>query len=236
MKSGLVLPAVLICALLAAASAAAATDSDSSAWTAAMPQGFAFFACYKTVAVDQSFAHDTHPDDSFLPNANVPGSAGTTSLARARYIDLGLRYDAPSKGRWTFNVDVAGLFAYSSGNGAGASGWNLDDRQNANDPRPPANAAFIYTDSIYGFDVALGATCGLSRFFYLGAGADLAGLVVDNGWDRFSSKAVQARKLLLVPAGGPKVGLRLTREVALEGTALFARKGVGYDGRIVIHL
>jgi hypothetical protein len=210
------------------------TDMDSPAWKAALPKGVAFFTGYKSALVKQSFAHDTHPDDGFLPNADVPGSAGTTSLNRAQYLELGLRYEMPAAGRWSFDVNVAGLLAYTSGHGADASGWNLDDSQNANDSRSPDNAAFVYTNSPYGFDVALGATCGLSRVLYLGAVADLAGLVAENGWDRFSSFQVQSRKLMLVPAGGPRLGLRFTRDIGIEGRALFAKKGTGYDGGLVI--
>jgi len=217
---------------------ALADDSGSGtpAWTAAMPQGFALLVGYQSVVVKQSFAHDTHPDDSFLPNASVPGSAGTTSLDRAQYLALGLRYEGPAHGAWSLGVGVAGLFALTRGNGADASGWNLDDRENANDSRPAANAAFVYTDSIVGFDLSLAATYGLSRVVYVGAVADLAGVFLDNGWDRFSSFQLQSRKLVLVPAGGPKLGLRLTRDTALEGSVLWGRKGVGYSGSIVLYL
>lgn len=252
MKSALALLVLVFCASSIAGQATSAAQAsqqpltenalgedmnpDTSTWTSAMPRGFAVLIGYKRVPVRQSFSHDTNSGDSFLPNANAPGSAGTTSLNRAQYVDAGFRYEAPANGNWSFNVDVTGLFAYTKGNGADASGWNLDDHENANDSRPAANAAFVYTDSNLGFDVALGISYGLSKVFYVGAVADLAGVVVDNGWDRFSKLQVQSKKLFLVPAGGLKLGLRFSKNIAIEGTALSGKNGVRFNGDIVLHL
>ena len=140
-----------------------------------------------------------------------------------------------SKSKWSLNIDATGLFAYTSGNGADASGMNLDDRQNANDDRPAANAAFIYTDANFGFDGALGLNYKLSKHFYVGAVADFSGVFVDNGWDRNSSYQSQSTKLVLVPAGGPKFGWRMTEDIAVEGTVLIGKNGVGYNAGFVLH-
>ena len=204
---------------------------------AGTPSGFGLLLGYKSVPVKQTFAHDTNPGDSFLPNANVPGSAGTTSLNRAQYIDLGLRYETPlaDKSKWSLNIDAAGLFAYTSGNGADSSRMNLDDRQNANDNRPAANAAFIYTDSNWGFDATIGVNYSFSKHFYAGVAGDFTGVYVDNGWDRYSNFQSQSAKWVLVPAGGPKLGLRITESSAIEGTILFGKNGVGFNAGLVWH-
>jgi|ERR1035438_8185805 hypothetical protein len=187
---------------------------------------------YKSVPVNQTYSHNTNPNDSFLPNANVPGSAGTTSLDRAQFIDFGFRYELPLNYHLSFNIDATGLFAYTSGNGADAWGMNLDDRQNANDNRPAANAVFVYTDSNFGFDAALGTSYRLTEDFYVGAVVDLSGVFVDSGWDRYSTYTPESTTLVLVPAGGPKLGWRFG-DIAIEGTVLFGKYGVGYNAGIV---
>ena len=52
--------------------------------------GFSALLSYKNVPLKQTFSHNTAPSDAFLPNSDVPGSAGTTSLNHAQYISLGL--------------------------------------------------------------------------------------------------------------------------------------------------
>jgi hypothetical protein len=212
-----------------------AVDPSTSTWSSAMPGGFAVVVGYKSVKVKQSFSHNTNPEDSFLPNANVPGSAGTTRLNRAQFVDFGFRYELPADSRWSFHLDATGLFAFTTGNGADASGMNLDDRQNANDSRPAALAAFVYTDANYGFDVALGVNYSLSKDLYLGASADFAGVFVESGWDRYSSYKVQSSKLVLIPAGGPTFGWRIAKDTAIEGSVLFGKNGIGYTVGLVCH-
>jgi hypothetical protein len=224
---------VLLLAPCILAQDAPAQQSSAQDDSTATPTGFAALLGYKSVPVKQTFSHNTNPGDNFLPNANVPGSVGTTSLDQAQFIDVGLRYEMPIKKKWRFNIDATGLFAVTTGNGADASGMNLDDRQNANDNRPAANAAFIYTDANWGFDVALGITYSLPKNFYVGAVADLSGVFVDSGWDRYSSYTSQSTKLVLVPAGGPKLGWRMSENIAIEGTALFGKNGVGYNAGLV---
>jgi hypothetical protein len=209
-------------------------DNDAPPRASAEPNGLGMLVGYKTVRVKQSFSHDTHPDDSFLPNATVPGSAGTTSLDRAQYISFGFRYAWPTSSRWSVNFGTTGLFAYTSGNGADVSGMNIDDRQNVNDSRPAANAAFVYTDSNWGFDVALGIRYSASESLYLGAVADFTGVWVENGWDRFGNYQAQSRKFVSIPAGGPILGLRITRSTAIEGAVLFGKNGAGYNAGLVV--
>src|ERR1035441_4004442 len=100
-------PLVLLLGCVALAQETPATlnpDTDT-------PSGFGLLLGYKSLPVKQTFAHDTNPGDSFLPNANVPGSGGTTSLNRAQYIDFGLRYETPlrDKSKWSLNMDASGL-------------------------------------------------------------------------------------------------------------------------------
>lgn len=206
----------------------APTDAPASGRT-----GFGFLTGYKSIPVKRSFAHDTHPGDSFLPGAGIPGSAGTTSIDRAQFFELGFRFEAPLSSNWHINIDAGGLVAVTLGNGDTSLGMNLDDRQNINDNRAPANAAFVYTDARWGFDVALGINYNLSSSVYIGGVVDLAGVLIDHGWDRFSSYSSQKSELVLVPAAGPKLGVRLTENTALEGIALLGQDGVGFSAGVV---
>src|SRR5437899_1833349 len=55
---------------------------------------FRAFLGYKSLKLDDhQFSHDTHSDDSFLPNSNLPGSAGTTDVGgRLHFAAFGCGY------------------------------------------------------------------------------------------------------------------------------------------------
>jgi opacity protein-like surface antigen len=52
---------------------------------------------YRYVPFDYSFAHDTHPDDSFLPGSGIRGSAGRTNLQNGHFGVVGVGYQARGK-------------------------------------------------------------------------------------------------------------------------------------------
>lgn len=167
---------------------------------------------YKSAVVEgTTFSHDTHPDDSFLPNSNVPGSAGTTSLddGMLHFGTLGLGYHAPLMNeRLSWNVDVGGML-----------GGDSDRRKNANDSRPDGNAAFVYSQARWGIYTEAGLAYHVKRF-YFGANAQLVGIFVSSGWDRFGRQESEHVNLKLTPSAGPKVGYYFDedRDIGVEGT------------------
>jgi hypothetical protein len=210
-----------------------AIDPKSDTWTTAMPEDTGEILAYRSVPVRQTFSHNTYRYESFLPNSKVPGSEGITTLNRAQYIDYGYRWQHPVNEKLTLNFDATGLFADTGGSNTNASGFNLVDHRAANDTRPRGVADFVYTDTNFGFDLAIGATWSITDKFYIGAVADFTTVFIDSGWDRYSSFISQTSRQLFIPAGGLKVGFRTTKNSSIEGTFLLGRNGMGYMAGMV---
>lgn len=172
---------------------------------------------YKCLTLDnQCFSHDTHPDDSFLPNARVPGSAGTTEVGGwLHFFAVGIRYQARLSERFSLSLDLSGLV-----------GGERDEHQNANDERPAASGAFVYSEARWGLFAAAGAQYHIEGF-YVGAETQLGGVFVDSGWDRFGKDESQHTKFELIPSAGPKIGYAFDEDFNVEATAQFGR-GVGF--------
>lgn len=166
-------------------------------------KGWAVTAGYKNIQLNgdgTSFIHDTHPADAFLPRSGIPGSAGETSIeSRLHFGSLGFRYQnliIPQK--LSYNIDIGGMF-----------GGDRDSKQNDNDPRPAATGAFIYSEANFGLYGAVGMSYhfqGVMRGLYLGAEAQMVGIFVDHGYDRWGKDQSVESKLLWTPSVGPKLG------------------------------
>lgn len=162
-----------------------------------------------------TYSHNTHPNDSFLPRASVPGSAGTTTLdGKLRFGAVGFRYDQPiaptrTSNRLKLNVDLGGLF-----------GGARDDHQNNNDPRPAGNGAFVYSEANFGMYAGTGLSYEIGRF-YVGVQAELGGLFIDRGWDRYSTDQSTQSQLKFFPSVGPKIGYRFTDNFRTEASVQF---------------
>lgn len=206
----------LVCLSVAAASlvalappALAADDSSDINSGLGLSLGYKSFNLKNT-----SFSHNTHPDDSFLPNANVPGSAGTTSIdGTSHYLAFGVAYQSffsrEKAPKLTWNLGFDGLY-----------GGRKDDRQNANDMRPAANGAFVYTDSNWGMCGTLGGAYHFGKL-YVGVDGQIAGIFVDSGWDRYNSYQSEHSKLRWYSSAGPKVGFQLWKGAQIEGGVQF---------------
>jgi hypothetical protein len=96
------------------------------------------------------------------------------------------------------------------------------------DDRCRGKADFIYTDSDFGCDLAVGVNYSITKHCYIGAVADFTTVYIGNGWDRYSSFVPQSGRQYLVPAGGIKFGYRGTKNSSIEATVLLGRNGVGY--------
>jgi len=176
------------------------------------------FLGYKSLTVDYDFIHDTHPDDFFLSNASVAGSAGTTEInGRKGYFSFG-GGGTVSKGGNSYSVDLGILI-----------GKYRDIEQNINDVRPPHNAAFIYSEINWGLFVAAAADYKISKLFRVGALAQLGGVFIESGWDRYNSDQSVQTNLELVPTIGPRIGFYL-----VEATIQFG-KHVDYGVQAVIN-
>jgi hypothetical protein len=161
---------------------------------------------------NSSFSHNTHPDDAFLPNSNIPGSAGTTRLGgETYYATLGVNFAHPlpaiSKSL-SWRVEVGGLV-----------GGQEDRHKNANDSRPDANAAFVYSDSTWGLYGSAGLVYHIGSHFYLGGDGEYNGVFISSGWDRFSSKESVKTDLVSIFTGGPVIGYDINKNFGVEAGA-----------------
>ena len=163
-----------------------------------LPDGPTLSLGYKSIPVDFSFTHDTHPDDHFLPNANVRGSAGTTRFNEPQdFFALGVGYNFP--------ISESSLLTTEGGVLLGSGS---DRRQNANDSRPPEEGAFIYSEAALGLFGTVGIQKHLGNF-YFGLDAQLALVSIESGWERFGRQDSQDHQTEWIPSVGPKVGFRL---------------------------
>jgi hypothetical protein len=176
-------------------------------------EGFRAFLGYKSLKLDDhQFTHNTHPDDSFLPNSAVPGSAGSTDVGGTlSFAAFGMGYQFRLWDSFAISLDAGGL-----------AGGKRDSRQNANDSRPPGSASYIYTEARWGTFGAVGFVYYLHRF-YFGAEGQLAGVFVQSGWNRFGKDDAEHNTFDLLPSGGPKVGYSFTQDISVEGTVQFGR-------------
>jgi hypothetical protein len=151
---------------------------------------------YKSLSIDdQRFVHDTHPDDAFLPDSQVLGSAGATDVSgRLHFVSIGSGYEENVTDRFLLTFDFGGLI-----------GGTRDDRQNANDARPAATGASVYSEARWGMFAALGLHYDI-KYFRVGVEAQVAGVFVDSGWDRFGDDERVHRKFETVPSAGPVIG------------------------------
>ena len=139
---------------------------------------FALGYCFLTGGDNKEFKHNTHDDDWFLENSNVPGSAGTTGGDMFHFLEGDVRYDW-QLGNWDFNVSMGVLV-----------GLNEDNHQNDNDPRPEEVGAFVYSSIPYGGFVGAGVDYHFGKGFSVGMKGRLYGLYKERGWDRWGKNEI----------------------------------------------
>ena len=174
---------------------------------------FRFFIGYKFLNLGKySFSHDTHKDDWFLPNSDVPGSAGITELSLRHFAIGSLGFQTPLSRSFSFASDLGIL-----------GGTPRDRHANINDERPPANQAFVYSKISISMFITADLLYHIKRF-YIGAETQLAFISVESGWDRYSHDQTQKRFNYFPLSLGPKVGFTIPGNnggrFIIEGTVL----------------
>lgn len=179
-----------------------------------------FFAGYRSLTLgDNSFEHDTHPDDYFLPNSGISGSAGTTQIdGELDFFTAGAGY------RWFVSKVTSVNFDFGL-----LLGSQRDIQQNKNDTRHPFNAAFIYSEVNWGLINAAQVQFHMNRF-YIGASTELGMVFVESGWDRYNKDEMVENNLEWVPTIGPVIGFYF-----IEATVQFGNK-VGFGVQAVFNL
>lgn len=190
------------------ASATAFAQVEEYDYSKPIEAGFSLSLGYKLIDVGKlNYSHDTHPDDSSLPNAGVPGSAGDTSFNGVFHMAaVGVRYTQPITGQIHADFDTGMLFTYA-----------FDKEKNANDSRPDSQASFVYSQAYLGVYLAAGVSYQFGRFS-LGATAQVAAIEVDSGWDRMGKLQSQYSTTEFAFSIGPTVGFRLDERLSLEAS------------------
>jgi hypothetical protein len=175
----------IVCLLYVAAQATLAQDNDKKNWGNAV-------IGYRYYDFQYRFNHDTHPDDSFLPNSGVPGSAGTTELKGLHMFAAGGGYERVIGKGFSWRLEAGGLFAVNS-----------QRKQNENDPRPPSGGSFIYTNG-YGFFAATGPAYQTKHVSISGV-AEVARVTFSSGWERFGRNQRQQSEGEVFVSAGPNL-------------------------------
>ncbi len=177
-----------------------------SAWPKNSWAEFRSLVGFRHILLDEDFSHNTHPNDSFLPNAGQSGSAGVTTLKETDWIVAGARY-LHETDETVFNLDLGALIGEH----------NEVKSKNANDNRADNIASFVYSKADMGIHSAIGYSWKKGRFI-LGGEAQFAVLFLESGWDRFDNQEEQDTKYKFIPTAGPKLGIYLWDENLLEFT------------------
>jgi hypothetical protein len=194
-----------------------AAGAGGEASAQARESGVRFFGSVTMLSLDHAFAHDTHPDDASLPSASVPGSAGVTSLDDEVFYGIGAGYSWVSE-----NMTLTADLSWMTG--------PRDERQNANDTRPPAQASFVYSTA----NAITGAAAATWNFGMLDAGIEAqAGAVwIDAGWDRFDKDENDDTEIEGLLTAGVRAGIEINR-FRIEASA-FTGTHTGAQARVVL--
>lgn len=217
-----------LCIIVFTATAFGATEPNKSL------SGLELELGYKVIpSPAYSYSHNTHPDDYFLPNADMPGSAGVTSFDAGNVSAgvIGLRYrlelvkhvSVAVGGGYQFNLATA-FREEEHGNDAGN---HKSQHMNNNDDRGDFSA-FVYThrnplpyyleaELVYHFD----------NNWYVGVEYQFTGVEFESGWDRWSSFKKASSTTVYYHAVGPVVGVMFDEKWGMEGTVLFFEGEVG---------
>ena len=147
----------------------------------------------------EGFSHNTHPEDNFLPGANIPGSAGNTILGAGAttYMAIGGKFKLNLSKDFFIDLDVTPMI-----------GGQLVKQKNANDNRPDSNAAFIYSNSSLGICGEISAYISFGDID-LGVGFQSIVIYEESGWYRWGKYQQERWDRLERMSIGPKIAFRV---------------------------
>jgi hypothetical protein len=165
----------------------------------------------KTVNIGREviFSHDTYYKDDFLPNYNIPGSAGKTSVGPdLEYSYYGVGYQRPLSDRILLNASLGVLKDF---------GTNRERHRNDNDTRLYPYASFVYSDANIGGFSSVGLSYNLKHFF-VGAEVEYNVIKLTHGLDRYDKDHLQGEEFLWIFSGGPRIGYYLFKNLSIEAS------------------
>ena len=156
--------------------------------------------------------HPTHRDDSFLPNSQVSGSAGKTSVGGSwePFCAIGVEYQRPL---------IADKLQLST-TGAVFFGKELDKRQNANDPRPADESAQVFSSAEYGGIGQVGLLYDLAPSIGVGLVGQVTVISERYGWNRFGNEETRGREFHPFVSFGPRICWAFCKTACIGGTVM----------------
>ena len=169
--------------------------------------GWGIVTGYRYIDVDFQYSHDTHEDDSYLPDSQVPGSAGTTEIGGSNWFFLGGRYQMALGERWFGNVDAGMIFG-----GDEVKSKNSNDVNDANED----DNLFIYSRSSFGWLTAIALNYQATSRLSCGVEGQLTGAQVESGYHRWGSYDNRSDDWSISTSIGPKAGYEFAENFMLE--------------------
>ena len=171
---------------------------------------------------DESFDHDTHPDDqSFLQ-----GRAGETSLGNPLAVALQYTYIVTEK--------KDGLYASLNG-GVLLIGNAEEKRKNDNDSRSLGSHSEIYSrieptiGPLVGFDLGWK----FSGKFYVGASLDASWISIEHGWNRYGEYQSEKDEWKAYVSAGPEFRYYFNESVSVSAGFNFGNASYGKLGLVL---
>ena len=161
-------------------------------------------AGYRYIDVDYQYDHDTHPDDSYLPNSQLPGSAGTTEIGGSSWFFIGGRYQM-----------LLGEKLSGSLNGGLLLGGDEDKQLNSNSLKGQDDL-YVYSRSSYGTSMAVALDYQAGSRIRCGVEGQLTGMKMENGYHRWGSYDERSSEWSFFPSIGPRVALELNENFVVE--------------------
>ncbi len=175
--------------------------------------GFNFTASGELINLPAfTHAHLTHRGDSFLPNSQASGSAGTTSVGGSwePFCAIGVEYQRPLIAD-KLQLSVAGSLMLSD---------ERDQVQNKNDSRPASESAYVFSSAECGGNAQVGLLYNLAPSIGVGVVGQLTVISERYGWNRFGEDETSGRQFHPFMSVGPKVHWAFCKTQRLEFAVL----------------
>ncbi len=176
-----------------------------SAEAGVIDKSWQILAGYRYIDVNYQYEHDTHPDDSYLPNSNRPGSAGTTEITGSSWFFIGGRFQTLLGEKLSGSLN-AGLLL----------GGDEDKQKNSNSLNNGKDDLYVYSRSSYGTSMAVALNYQASSRIRCGVEGQVTAVKVENGYHRWGSYDERFSEWSFFPSIGPRVDFEINDKFALE--------------------
>lgn len=170
---------------------------------------------YKYIDLDFQYTHDTHQDDSYIPDGHTPGSAGTSELGGTSWFFLGGRFQVPLSHTLYSTVDAGMIF-----------GGDEEKIKYVND-YPDRDDLNIYSRSSFGTVLAAALNYQATDRVSCGIEGQVTGVRIESGYHRWGTYDARTFEWSFMPSIGPKAGVKVADGFSLETAYYFGANQQG---------